>query len=265
MSKPEPKKTSPVFWIAIVGVAIAVYFLVGDESSPTGTGKAKQRPRTTSQADKDGFLPIDYTAKFAPVVTPAVNAFKPLIARQGSRGAVPTFSNSIPQAFAGGESGWIFTGVATVNGVPNGLIENESTGEGVFLRPGQKWKATKVITITQIEMVMQGPEGDSRSIQMPREEWMEGGEVAPLPLPLDGPIGNRPVAQNGSSEFSSSARPNNAQSGNVNALTRQGGPGVGATESREAIAAPIGGQVPSQFTTSDSLEIPTRRRRNRND
>jgi hypothetical protein len=265
MSKPEPKKTSPVFWIAIVGVAIAVYFLVGDESSPTGTGKAKQRPKAATQADKDGFLTIDYTAKFAPVVTPAVNAFKPLIARQGSRGAVPTFSNSIPQAFAGGESGWIFTGVATVNGVPNGLIENESTGEGVFLKPGQKWKAAKVITITQVEMVMQGPEGDSRSIQMPREEWMEGGEIAPLPLPLSGPIGTRPVAQNGASENSSSARPNNTQSGNVNAFTRPSVPGFAASEAREAIAAPFGGQGPAQITTSESLEIPIRRRRNRND
>jgi len=199
MSKPEPKKTSPVFWIGLVAVCIVIYFFVGEEPAPTGKGKARVRPKAANKTDKDGFLPADYSAKFAPVELQPVNAFKPLVSRQTGRSTVPTMGNGIPPAFAGGETGWIFTGVATVDGVANGLVENETSGEGVFLKPGERWKTSRVLTITKDEIVMQGPEGDSRTIRMESEFGSESdGSLAPLPLPISGPIGASPVGGRGS-------------------------------------------------------------------
>jgi len=199
MAKAEPKKPSIVVWAGILAAVVTIYVYATEEAPPVAKKSSRPVSRSTATS-KAGFLPIDYTAKFASVTTPAKNAFKPLVMKTDIRETVPTKDNGIPIAFTGGEPGWIFTGSATVDGTPNGLLENTSTGEGVFLVSGERWKTSRVLTITKDEIVMQGPEGDARTIRMETEE--EGSDsrtasVTPLPLPMPGQLGSQPMAQGG--------------------------------------------------------------------
>ncbi len=199
MAKAEPKKPSVVLWVGIIAAVIVIYVYASEEAPPVAKKSARPVSRA-SATSKSGFLPVDYTAKFASVTTPAKNAFKPLVMKTDLRSTVPTKDNGIPVAFTGGEPNWIFTGSATVDGTPRGLLENTSTGEGVFLVSGERWKTSRVLTITKDEIVMQGPEGDARTIKMETEDAAaepKMASVTPLPLPLPGQLGAQPVAQGG--------------------------------------------------------------------
>jgi len=199
MATAERKKPSIVVWAGIVAAVVVIY-VYATEETPVVAKKSGRPVSRASTVSKGGFLPIDYTAKFDSVTSPAKNAFKPLVMKTDIRETVPTKDNGIPIAFTGGEPNWIFTGSATVDGTPNGLLENTSTGEGVFLVSGEHWKTSRVLTITKDEIVMQGPEGDARTIKMETEEASSDtrtASVTPLPLPMPGQLNAQPMAQGG--------------------------------------------------------------------
>lgn len=196
----DPKRR--LFWLITLGVSamVAVWALGGEET--TGSKSATKRPPVTAKTKQDAFRPEDYTAQFPAVNNAARNSFRPLIVRKDpSLSSIPTISNEIPSAFTGGEAGWMLTGISEVNGAKSALVENKSTGEGVFLAAGETFRVARVLTITEDSMVLQGPEGITRTIRMPVDLDMPEGDVSVTPLPLPGlprtqtaPPGNRPNA-----------------------------------------------------------------------
>jgi hypothetical protein len=164
------KEVNPI--ILAGGVAI-LGFLIYDglfPAEPTASSSSTRstKKKTPAKADKGGFLPEDYEAKFASYSTPVRNSFTPLVAKKAITPSVPAGggvaagpSPYLSGALTGGEGNWMYTGYAEVDGVRQGLLENSSTSESVFLRPGQKWKQLVVRTIGAEKMVVTGPDGAS--------------------------------------------------------------------------------------------------------
>ncbi len=160
----------------------------------------------------DTYRPEDYTAKFPPVNVTPRDAFKPLVAKTtktlATEQPTPLAPNGIPAAFAGGDGNWVYTGNAEVNGVPNALLENGSTGDSVFLRPGERWKSLTVSRVTPNLIEVLGPTGQTYTVRIADETIPEAG-TAPAGTPtgtlpaavpnargaLAGPIGADPNAQ----------------------------------------------------------------------
>jgi len=180
------KKTSPVLWVGLIAVCAAVYYsLDGDPSASPASLKRKLPAPSTK---KDDFMPADYTAKFNSFEAKnAANAFNPLVVRSQGKNSVPTIDGAIPAAFADGDGNWQYKGFATVNAASSGLLENQNTGEGVFVKPGERWKSCRVLTITRDSIVMQGTSGAARTIPIVSEDApvtrMAGTTLTPLPVP----------------------------------------------------------------------------------
>lgn len=196
MPKIFGKEVNPL--ILFGGVAI-LGFLIYDglfpaEATPTSSSTRKTAKKTTT-ADKRGFLPEDYTATFAAYPTPVRNSFKALVAKKTvAPPVVPTGPGSgvLPAALTGGEGNWMYTGFADVDGVRQGLLENSSTSESVFLRPGQKWKLLVVKSITENNMVVAGIDGSPITIpvgDVANEQRMNSSVVPPSGVPPVNPGG----------------------------------------------------------------------------
>ncbi|CAN5579384.1 hypothetical protein BH11ARM2_BH11ARM2_24300 [soil metagenome] len=191
MVKAVPKRQpNRLFWIVfgLIAFGAVVYVYTGDEDA---TPTIQRKKTKLAAADKSGFLPEDYTAKFAPAKVAVSNVFRPLVVKTKDAlagNAVPTRDGSLPEAFTG-EPGWAYTGYIEINGRPNALLENDKTGEGVYVTPGQAFKKSRILTFTPNEMVVQGPTRATRSIKIGGEEPDTTVTVAPAAPVISGPIG----------------------------------------------------------------------------
>ena len=165
VSKP---KISPLTWIVIVSTLPTVWWYMSSDTQPAKPVKHTATKRAASSADE--FTPQDYTAKFAVLNQTPKNAFKPLIVRDngtgGLKGRLAIRTNGIPLDLAGGEGNWAYSGMAVINGKPTALVENSGTGEGVFLKVGQKWKRATVRKVTDTSLVLIGEDGRVLNAQM---------------------------------------------------------------------------------------------------
>ena len=192
MAKSSPPNRT--FWYIFGAASLLIfgYFYSQDDSAPIR--KTKKVVASQTKKATDEFLPIDYKAKFSAYTEPAKDAFKPLIIRSSDAGkgvgAVP--NGGIPITYTGGEPNWNYTGVAVINGIPNALLDNSGTGEGVFLKAGDHWKTSSVLTVTQDSVVLQDREGVAKQIRLAEivnKEDENGNENGPLKPPLSGAIG----------------------------------------------------------------------------
>lgn len=195
MPKIFGKEVNPI--ILVGGVAI-LGFLIYDglfpaEAAPSSSTSTKKK-KTPAKADKSGFLPEDYEAKFASYTSPVRNSFTPLVAKKTITPNVPPAggaalpSGFIPGTLTGGEGNWMYTGYAEVDGVRQGLLENSSTSESVFLRPGQKWKQLVVRSVAAENMVVTGPDGTN--VTLPVGDIANEQRANPNVVP---PNGTQPV------------------------------------------------------------------------
>jgi hypothetical protein len=190
-----PKLSRKTLYLLVGGVTIgAVAFLMTEPDPIEGKEKTRTQTRSASNARAKGpYTDEDYRASFAPLNELAKNAFKPLVARSsGSSGLSGDLEGGIPASFADGDPNWIFTGTAEVDGVMHALLENKSTGEGVFLRKGERWKRTLISQIGTEAIVFRGPDGSDRTIHI---QGNEPEAFAPMrvevPQNLRGAIGGR--------------------------------------------------------------------------
>ncbi len=179
MAKAPKKKSSPILWVGLASLAIAAYVLTSPETPAKRSGKV--RPKAVAKATKiTGVLPADYEARFGPVNMPATNAFKPLVARAAK--ATNTAPKPIPGGtigMGGAPSGWKFTGMATIDGVPTALLEGPG-GDSQFVRLGQKWQGATVVRISSEGIGLRGAAGrDGRAhlLRGDRAAGSGGGRV----------------------------------------------------------------------------------------
>lgn len=170
-SKKSGSNNSSMKRLGIIGgalVLVAVLF-PGGETTPLKKGKGNFQfaagGGTSTKKKTDTYEKEDYTAQFASLESEMKNGFRPLIAKKSADSSMtPLASNGIPAAFASGEPNWVYTGNMAVNSVPNALLENTQSGEGVFLRPGERWKALILKEVRQDSIVLEGPSGFIKTV-----------------------------------------------------------------------------------------------------
>ncbi len=203
MAKAQPKKkTSPVTWLGLAGGLVVIYLVAfpADDAKPP----VKAKPKVTKKAAGDIYTAADRTAAehpFARLTGPVVDAFKPVILRSGGGGVVGGFPSIL-----GGGAGWTYSGMATVDGVAKGLLENTNTGESVFLSKGDKWENARAGEIYADHIVLIGPDGPV-SVNVEEKDSSANTPVgaastslpapsAPITVPLRGDIGTQDLGLN---------------------------------------------------------------------
>ena len=195
----QKKKTSPIFWVVIIGVGVAAYVLTTPEDAAKKVSTAKtssKKSAVTSLITEE-----DLKAKFDRVNNPVKNAFMPVV-RKSSAGTTAGAPNGLPSELTGGEAGWAYTGTAAVDGRIQAVVENQGTGQGDFLSVGQKWKSAKVVAVTESTLVLEGMGGQQVTVKMQEKlssSSMVAGGFAPLNVAqgLQGPIGTVAVRPEG--------------------------------------------------------------------
>jgi hypothetical protein len=187
-----PKISKPVLYVLIFAVGAFAYVYTSPETTKGKSTKTTRKTTTTKKAA--AYTEEDMKAeRFEPVNDPVRNAFKPLIVRKNTGGVgVDPNSGGIPAFLTDGDPNWVYTGSAEVNGSAQALLENKSTGEGVFLTEGQRWKRATVLDIGSDMLTFQGPAGEVQTIML---QTNEPQDFAPAGVgsPLSGPIGGLTV------------------------------------------------------------------------
>jgi hypothetical protein len=198
---PAPKQNSSLIKILVVGVVVVGVLFKMTEPEPVTKKKASNRPTgqstSSSKKKKDTFTKEDYSAQFASVETEMKNSFKPVIASKSTNSMLQQLTtNGIPALFAGGDPNWIYTGNMEIDGVPNALLENTSTGEGAYLRPGERWKQCTLKVVTEGSITLEGPSGYVKTIKVGTNDVQPvdpaAAGISPLP-----PAGNSPRTASG--------------------------------------------------------------------
>lgn len=198
--------SKPVQFLLICGLAVLAWIVVSPMISPdSGHRSTKKTFNSKSKKADTIYLAEDYNPPdFSPVSGSMKDSFKPLIAKVASTRSGPMATvNVVPPQFADGESNWMYTGTADVDGVLQALLENRSTGENVFLHVGDTWKGAMVQEITDDSLVLASP---------------DTGLLASLFLPSDdlaGPIGG------GAGGFAPAQVQNPPMNGGLGPLTAQ--------------------------------------------
>lgn len=191
----KSQTNSRIIWYAVGGLVLLVIAWIATSSNDTPTvAKKKLTTPKVASSGEDQFTDQDYSAHFASVALPASkDAFKPLVYRKdvaARNGAAQL--NAIPSDFAGGDANWLYTGTAAVDGVPEALFENKSTGEGVFVQHGAHWKNATVQEITPTTVLLDGPSG-TKLLQLVSEEPVAAATTTPGATPAAGANGTAPV------------------------------------------------------------------------
>jgi len=240
----KPIFQKPVFWVATIAVAIVGYTMTAPESSSGKKSPTKRSNRpVVAKKGTETFTEEDRNASFPRIQVEFKNAFVPLVAKDGGIGGSDAAANKIPSSFSGGDANWVFTGTVEVDGVRQALLENRNSGDGVFLRSGQRWKNCVVKRVNQDSVVIEGPSGEM-TFGLVTEENL-GGRMASRNANSFAPMGveNPP---NFRGNIGNQGRGLPAISGNGGGFTavpsgNGGGPAIINTDDGP-IAIPFGGQ-----------------------
>jgi hypothetical protein len=212
-------------YIVAVG-AVAAYLAYGAIFPPPDATRTTPPRRATAAKKKvDQYRDSDYTVRYASVGEPIRDSFKPLIIRDDARN-VKANPGGIPAAFAAGDGSWVYSGMATVNGVPQALLENRSNGDAEFVTGGQRWKTATIGRITADTLTLTGPGGMVQTLAAggPSEPSVEESvsadqTVAPVTVPpgMVGRIGGGMSVQPANPNNNNGGRNNRRRRNNNNA------------------------------------------------
>jgi hypothetical protein len=85
--------------------------------------------------------------------------------------------NEIPASYTGGEPGWKYTGTMIVNDVPSALLENEMSGDVLYLMVGDKVKRAVIAQIAPTYIVVKGVGGQSLKLDLLRDLPEDGEDM----------------------------------------------------------------------------------------
>lgn len=247
------KKSNPLLLGGIAAAALVVYMMVGSgDDGPTKT-TTKIKKKTTSKA-AGLFTEADEKAKFPAVTFAASDVFapgvkKPVVATAAVAPPPNANPSNIPSSITGGDGNWYFTGRPEVNGRPQALLENTTTGESVYVNSGQSWKRGRVATIDVSSVTLVG--NDGTTVRVPLLEFGAVPGASPAPVA---------VASAGGAN-----QPLNVPSGLIGA-TGPGGLGLRPTGAAAApgTAAPAAAEVAVAAETSNNQGRRGRRRNRSN-
>lgn len=193
--KPVAKKTSPLVWVGLVGALAGVYLWSSSGETPPAAATKKSSKSTSRSGSTGPVTEADYKANFAPVRLASVDAFKPLVTKPAVSETVKgqdLKNKGMPLSLTGGEANWYFSGIAELNGQRQGLLENTTSGETVYVSPGDTFKAARVAAVDISAVVMIGPDGSRVTVPIV-ELGAAPGQAAPTTVIAQAPAGNQPL------------------------------------------------------------------------
>ncbi len=172
------KISRPVLYMLLGSVAIGGYVFTNPDSVAR-KGATKKKTATVASNLPEGFTEADLTAKFDRIPEPVKDAFVPIVVRTNSGGAETALSpNAVPSVLTGGDPNWVYTGMAEIDGIPMGLLENKVTGEGVFLKHSESWKMATVTGISPFSLILVARSGKNYTLTITESENRSSGLLA---------------------------------------------------------------------------------------
>lgn len=204
MAKKKGNNGRLLMYGGILALGVAGYIMTEPTPTPRRTSSGR-KPPVNSGSNKTAselFTDEDYNTKFARLNAPVKNSFRPLVMPSSARsttGLGALLPNEIPADFTDGKTKWLYTGTAIVDGAPMALVENPETGEGEFIKVGQRWKNAIVRKITPTSLALEGPNGRARTLQLMQdpvedETTLAGMEVRPATPNIGGNNNNNNLA-----------------------------------------------------------------------
>jgi len=194
MAKAQAKKKSSLTKWLLIGAGLVIgYLVLNPPDNSTSTALSKPTAKKSAATDQI-YVKADYdheTNPYPPLKLAVLDAFKPDVTHG---------MNQDPADPVG--AGWSYSGMATVDGVGQGIMVNSATNESAILRRGEKWQTFKVADITPEHMVFNGPNGpetvhvDTKDSDKPSPNASAPavGQLpafsAPMQMPLTGDIGS---------------------------------------------------------------------------
>lgn len=158
------KVSRPVLYGGLLVIAVIAWIATepGDQGGPASSLK---RGRGSSSSGRlEQFTKEDYEARFERLNEAPRNAFNPLVVRKDAGGGL--MPNEFPASYTGGEAGWFYTGTVVVNDVPSALVENEVTGEGMYLKVGDRLKKALIAQIAPTYIVVRAAGGQGLRLNL---------------------------------------------------------------------------------------------------
>jgi hypothetical protein len=176
--------------ILIVGGGIAYFMSLGSDTPTPSHKRHTNFGTTTSEASSSTITPEDLTAYFPRYAGGSRDPFEPAVV---SGGALRTANGK-------SSSSWTLTGINTIDGVTTALLENNGTGESIFLKVGDKWNGLRLTSIGSDTATFEDAEGKvtqlsftNESLDTPNTESTAPAPAAqpgtPLPVPGTVPAG----------------------------------------------------------------------------
>jgi hypothetical protein len=127
------KISRPAVYTFVGAVAVYAWVLLTQPDTPTR--KVHVLHPAIASADEDA---ADASVHFARYAGGKHDPFLPHL---------PASAKPAAAQVARGEPGkWTLTGISSINGVPNALVES-AAGDSVFLHPGDRWRGLRVLSI----------------------------------------------------------------------------------------------------------------------
>ncbi len=159
----------PVSYGAFAALVLGFGYWNSLEPDKPAKTKSLDKVKATASADSE-FTSDDFSAHFDKPKQGARNIFVPLVkAESATLAALPGQPNpedqmKIQSTLAGGEANWAYTGIAIVSGEKLALLENTSLKQSGFIKEGDTWKASKVMTITRDTITLKGKDGSVQTV-----------------------------------------------------------------------------------------------------
>lgn len=169
MSKPRQQPKSKVGWYLFIaaGVGLVLFVYSGGDDTPTTTKKPPLAKPSSSSTDSD-YIPADYKVTYPPMKDTPKDVFVPLVTKATVGGAAGP--NGLPAYVTGGDANWQYTGMVQINGADQALLEEQKTGDSVYLTVGQHWKRGKIKRISDSDVQLEGDNGKLFTVKMSEGE-----------------------------------------------------------------------------------------------
>jgi len=183
--------------LALVAIG-AWWWSSSDSGAPVKSGARKSASKKNNGNDWV-FFASDYPTPFDKPAKAMRDIFKPLLYVEK---VLPKVDQAqlmiIPTNLAKGEANWAYTGMVEVNGVRMALLENSSSRQGGYVKEGETWKQSQIVSITTECIVLAGPDGSEGTVYRynpnlpPKQKPTPDAGFQPVDLgsSLSGPIGS---------------------------------------------------------------------------
>ena len=205
--------SKPTLTVMVLVVAGGLLFHFQEGSAPEKTIlKTVHKSSTTKEAIPTDLVKADFTTRFPRTKLKMRNLFAaPLIKSVKLSVGGKALNFKVPAMMADGDPGWIFTGIAVVDGKKMALLESDSSHQAAYVSEGDRWKATFVVRITSDGVALRPKDGGPELVVLRYNAQAEASAgsnsaltvlppakgLAPvMPQSLRGPIGDTNLSVN---------------------------------------------------------------------